>query len=313
MRVTPVDVSFVPPDELEVRLRGIRPNTVVTHGHYETESRADVNDLDWNHMDPHHRPHIHRTYQDSLRLCTGKDFQLSIASYRNLPLFMLVTDVRIRSGLFYQCFSVFNLAFVVSVIRAERQGARTLIRVDWYIVSHRLLGFAHGWLDRRLEQLNRVQNEEDNPVRERRHLLRSKGYRFRSDDPDYSISSSLENNTRPPELVGEHVIALEVPSGLALLRFEVGGQEFVYRSIEGRFQFWPAVCPHEGGPLGEARPIEGRLRCPWHGLSYAPVELSEGRPTGQLGNLGFRLSGNALTVSSLAEGVVPSASVAAAT
>jgi hypothetical protein len=298
---TPLDISFVPPEDLEVQLRGLGPNNAVTHGHYETESGADVRDLDWNHMDPHHRPHIHRTYQESVRLCAGRDFQVSITSYRNLPLFVLVTDIRIRPGLFYQCFSVFNLVFVVSVIKADRQASGTRVRVDWYIVSNRLLKFVHGWLDRRLAQLNRVQNEEDAPIRERRRLLRSKGYRFKSDEPDYLISISLENHTVPPPLSGDRVIMLEVGDRNGLSRFAVEEQAFLYRFADGRLQIWPAVCPHEGGPLDEGRLSDGRLRCPWHGLSFVPIELSDARPAGRIGNAAFRISGNQLTISPLGQ------------
>src|SRR5476649_3091072 len=100
---------FIDGDNIEAQLALIDRGMVVTRGFYETSSPGEARDLDWNHMDPHHRQYIHHTYGKSVRLCTGPDFQLSLTKYGSLPFLLPVADIRIRPGFFYQCFSVFGV------------------------------------------------------------------------------------------------------------------------------------------------------------------------------------------------------------
>ncbi|MDT7041653.1 Rieske 2Fe-2S domain-containing protein [Candidatus Nitronereus thalassa] len=290
----------VDPDALRAQLESIDTKMSVTHGSYAVQSAASVPDLDWNHMDPHHRQFVHGTYGRSLRLCTGKDFQVSITKYGIWPIFLVVSDVRLRPGLFYQCFSLFGLVTVISVIRSVEQQSGTRQQIDWYILSKRLLKFVHPWLSKRIERLNRIQNEEDKPIRERRCQLRDQGYRFVSDQPDFLVASSLANNVIPPRLEGEHAVAIDAASPATLKSFRVGNLEFLYLSdAAGGLKLWPAVCSHEGGPLEKSLipATSGRLKCPWHGMEFKGVHLTREQPTGFCGGTRLRLEGSHLLIS----------------
>ena len=273
----------------------------VTRGSYKVLTPVSVADMDWNHMDPHHREHVHRTYGNSLRICTGADFQLSLTKYGRWPLLLPVIDVRVAPGLFYQCVSVFSLVTLLSVIRSVDTREGTAHSIDWYIVSKSVWKFLHPWLNRRMERLNRTQNAEDDPVRLRRLELRRKGFSFKSDQPDFLVSSSLLRNTMPPKLERESIVALGAPSAAdALRKFTVERLDFLYLRESGdAVKIWPAVCPHEGGPLEQAvaRTSDGRLKCPWHGLEFPCVELTRENPEGQCQGARIRFEKDSLAIS----------------
>lgn len=293
-------LPFNSPEELEEKLASVDAGMAVTRGTYAGQSRASVQDLDWNHMDPHHRPYIHRTYGKSLRLCSGSDYQVSNTKYGRWPLFLTVVDTRLGPGLFYQCLSVLGIATIISVIRAFPQSTGSSLQVDWYIVSKRLWKIFHPWLSRKLERLNREQNAEDEPIRNRRADLRAIGFTFRSDKPDFLISSALTPSLVPPVLKGEHAISLGEKTDGALLSCKAGDLEFLYhRQSDGAVVVWPGACPHEGGPLAQSLtpPESGRLKCPWHGLEYRGTRLSPDSPLGECLGARLRLDGKNLVIS----------------
>jgi nitrite reductase (NADH) small subunit len=41
-------------------------------------------------------------------------------------------------------------------------------------------------------------------------------------------------------------------------------------NLEGEFYAMDNICPHWGGPLGQGKIENGRLRCPWHGWDFDP-------------------------------------------
>jgi len=257
-------------------------------------------------MDQLHRPAIHKTYQESLRLVTARSFQLSLTGVGlgGFKFFLPMTDIQLGPGLFYQGFSLFNLLYIHSIIRmipaSEREGVDekvSLQRIDWYIVSHRLFKFLHGPISRRLYRLNDVQNKEDTSIRIRRAELRRKGYRFRSDNPDFLNSNVLTDNVIPPKLEGIHRISLKGITGAGLNCVSAGPIELLVRK-EGSdsFTVWPAVCPHEGGPLELGTVCNGTIACHWHNLKQTGATLTPKRPQEVLGNLQLSVKGDELVV-----------------
>jgi nitrite reductase/ring-hydroxylating ferredoxin subunit len=52
------------------------------------------------------------------------------------------------------------------------------------------------------------------------------------------------------------------------LLVEVDGEPFRILDIDGALVAHATTCPHWLGPLGEAMPVNGILRCPWHGYLF---------------------------------------------
>ena len=178
-QITSEDVQHLHPYALSNGLLPLDKHLVITSGSYEVATKGLVCDLEWNHMDHYHRPLIHKTYINSVRVSSSKDFQLSITKLGKLPLFSTITDIRLGQGLFYQVHSIFNFLTVISVIHMEQDGAFVKQKIDWHIASSKWFKFLHPLLHRKLHTLNRVQNDEDIPIRTQRHILRQKGFKFK--------------------------------------------------------------------------------------------------------------------------------------
>src|SRR4051794_30348761 len=69
-----------------------------TTGSYEFPAVCEVRDADWGHMDQAHRLWIHKTYTESLRLSTGRNFAVSVTTLRffGFPVFVMLSDVSIE-------------------------------------------------------------------------------------------------------------------------------------------------------------------------------------------------------------------------
>ena len=89
---------------------------------------------------------------------------------------------------------------------------------------------------------------------------------------DQASSDAIEETPDSP---------LEVPLGSwsdlpAQLPLRVSSPLGEYRVVEtpGGPRAHPTECPHRGGPLGEAKIVDGHVVCPWHGYRFS---LEDGR------------------------------------
>jgi hypothetical protein len=289
-------VRHIPPEQLQTTFEGLGPAIAVTTGVFEYPATCETRDLDWNHMDQHHRPCVHQTYRGAARLALGYQFALSLTRSGPFGSFVQVTDVRLGPGLFYQGFSLFGLVYVHCVLENPRAAKVNVIRVTWYIVSHRLLKFTHRVIDRRLRQLNEVQNREDGPIRLRRAELRARGFFFASDAPDFVSSNQLTRNVRPPTLRGEVRFPIPSVNGAAPVRLTRGPVELLVRRDTAGIVVWPGTCPHEGGPLDEGTIHGDVIECPWHGLRFPAAALTSPAPRRLIGDWEVFLDGTDLVV-----------------
>lgn len=58
---------------------------------------------------------------------------------------------------------------------------------------------------------------------------------------------------------------------------KLGTKQIVLTRTEKGFFAVDAVCPHQGGPLGEGDVCENKIRCPWHGFEF---DLESGKGIG---------------------------------
>ncbi len=57
--------------------------------------------------------------------------------------------------------------------------------------------------------------------------------------------------------------SLQLPSTVVL-----SGREYVVAEVAGELVVYPAVCPHQAGPLVRAELKNGIVVCPWHGYGF---------------------------------------------
>lgn len=70
-------------------------------------------------------------------------------------------------------------------------------------------------------------------------------------------------------VAGDREIVLGSRASLQLpLPVEVAGRAFILNDDAGELVVYPALCPHQLGPLGEAELIAGVVECPWHGYRF---------------------------------------------
>jgi nitrite reductase/ring-hydroxylating ferredoxin subunit len=292
-----MEPRFIAPEELRARLQGLSRSMRVTSGHYENRERNLVGDLEWNHMDQAHRPHVHNTYTEAVRISlTPKSaVSLNIVRLLGFPVFVLVTDQHLGPGLFYQCYSLFGVLYVHSVEHFQPE----IIEVDWHIVSHWAFRWLHPWLNSRIKRLNVVQTDEDEVIRRRREELRKRGYRFKSDPPDFLSANSMASSTIPPRPTETRRVDTRALRTGEIEKIPLGTVEIlVRRQPDGTLQLWPEACPHEGGSLASGKVCgENELRCPWHGLKFAGARLGAGyAQTVRLGGASARLEGDELVL-----------------
>jgi nitrite reductase/ring-hydroxylating ferredoxin subunit len=279
--------GFIQEDKIDDALRQLIRRPHISKGQFSYPSQAELRDLTWNHMDQNHRPFIHRTYGDASRIHIGPHSGFSLTRFGRWPILIPVFDGYFKPNGFYQILVLFGLLAVVNVIECNADGNRTRMDIRWTIASHRWLRFLHPLLHRRLVRLNDVQNREDDPIRDRRVALRAMGYRFKTDDPDFVNSNVIENNTIYPAVAATESIALaDLPQGQAV-DVAVANRAFILRRDGQAVDVWPGVCPHEGAELKPEHLRERTVKCPWHGLEYAPRRLAEGQ--GGLTMCGARL------------------------
>jgi hypothetical protein len=289
--------AFIREDKVDEALERLIPNSHITKGSFSCPGHTEPRDLVWNHMDQNHRPLIHRTYGEAMRVFIGERGAFSLTRFGNWPAVIPVFDGHFRENGFYQVLCIFGLVVIVNVIECQETPEGTRMDIGWAIASHRLLRFLHPILDRRLRRLNVVQNREDEVMRRRRTELRAAGYRFATDQPDFVNSNAKTNNVVFPALAVPQSISLEGLQEGQTKRIEVANRAYVVRRAGDGIEVWPGVCLHEGAAL-TAEHVDGSIiRCPWHGLALSKRRLGPGQPEIMLCGARLSLAGDRVSIS----------------
>lgn len=289
--------KFVKPEELYEKFQNLAPNLAVTKGEFECVVAGLLGDMEWNHMDQLHRPFIHHTYQESLRIALGEDFAISLTRWGKWPLFIVVSDVRLKPGLFYQCMTIAGLINVHLVISMVEANEKIHSKLEWYITSHKWLKIAHKILSKKFYNLNVRLQEEDAQIRQQRYELRKAGYRFESDPPDYLSSNTKTKNTIYPEMASDAFFVTDDVTNEVVTKMADNVAFLVRKNNDASYDIWPSACPHEGGELKKGSFCESQVTCPWHGLRFQSANVSVFSPNVERYGFHYRLDGNRICVS----------------
>jgi hypothetical protein len=268
--------GFIREDKIDESLARLLPGVHVTKGRYSYPGRSELRDLAWNHMDQNHRPLIHRTYGEAMRVLISKEAAFTLTRFGNWPVVLPVFDGYYKENGFYQIVCLFGLFVVVNIIECNADSNGTRMDIDWAIASHRFLRFLHGPLNRRLFKLNDVQNREDDEIRGRRIELRARGYSFATDVPDFVNSNLISNNVVFPPVRENASLALSSLADGAARTIEMLDRAYVLRRSGEAVEVFPGICPHEGAALRGDDVVGGKVRCRWHGLEFPARRLVPG-------------------------------------
>ncbi len=268
-------VGFINEGVIDESLRKLIPGAAISRGGFKYPSKSELRDLAWNHMDQNHRPYIHRTYGDAMRIFVQQQAAFSLTRFGRWPVVIPVFDGYFREQGFYQFVVVFGI-FVIAIIMENKVVENgTEIDIAWAIASHRWLRFLHPLLNRQLTNVNNIQNREDDPIRDRRVAMRAEGYRFLTDEPNFVNSNRMENNTvYPPLQAAASISTADLPENRTV-RIDIDRRAFVLRRSNRGIEVWPGVCPHEGAEISADHLQGNTVKCPWHGLEFGPRLLSE--------------------------------------
>jgi len=269
-------VAFIREGQIDEALGRLIPNVHITKGKFTYPASAELRDLVWNHMDQNHRPFIHRTYGEAMRIHIGKEAAFSLTKFGKWPVIVPVFDGYYKDNGFYQIVCLFGLVVMVIFIEARPEGQQTQMQIDWAIASHRLLRLIHPVLDRKLRRLNHIQNAEDDVVRDRRVELRTAGYRFLTDQPDFVNSNAVGNNVVFPAVATPQVVSVADLGEGEIRRVEADRRAYLVRRGGEGVQVWPAICPHEGALIEPGHVRGNSVKCPWHGLEFGARLLRSG-------------------------------------
>ena len=296
------DTRYIRQGKLFDSIAGFDPKHATTRGEFVLDMPYFKKDVEWNHMDQLHRPFIHRTYNDNLRIALCRVFAVSLTRWGKWPLLISVTDMRVEEGLYYQNLVLAGVIFIhntISMTEIEDNGSGNTLRLklEWIIHSHRFLKPLHGVLGKMFYKLNVRLQEEDAEIRGRRCELRKDGYTFLSDPPDYYNSNRLTNNTVYPSLPEGASIDIHAFSVGTLETCKVGHVEFLVRRDNDAVNIWPAACPHEGASLAKGNQLDNcRMECPWHGLKFSAATLTLHQPEAEIYGFSYTLDGNVIRI-----------------
>lgn len=302
MAIKERSLRYIRQSKLFDSIAAFNPKNTTTRGEFFLDMPYNKIDVEWNHMDQLHRPFIHNTYNENIRIALGRDYAHSLTRWGKWPFLITVTDMRVEEGLYYQTLVLAGLFYIhntISMTEIEDKGDGNTLRLklEWIIHSHWLLKPVHAVLGKMFYKLNVRLQEEDTEIRGTRCELRKKGYTFRSDPPDYYNSNLLTNNTCYPMLHADTTISLgELPMGKKKI-VSAGPVDFLVLKEEKRAMIWPAACPHEGGNLYKGKLHDDcRMECPWHGLKFSAAILSEAQPSAEAYGFVYTLEGGILTI-----------------
>lgn len=273
-----IDVElFEQQEHLEQALKKLHKGAAITKGEYISIVPGYINDMEWNFYDELHRYYVHNTYHDMFKIFSGKTFSVNLVKRGGWPIFIQVANAKVAPNLFYQTMTILGIFYVHQIMELKQLDRQLELTRKWYIVSHWIFKPMHVFLGRSMLKLQIKQDQEDNEqIRHRRLELRDKGYRFTTDQANFTNSNKLTNNVIFPESETETKIPIAMLKNHGPQNIVVGILELLITRENDGIKVWPGICPHEGAALKNHHICNGVTQCPWHGRRFFSTLLQEG-------------------------------------
>jgi hypothetical protein len=268
-------------DELVARLTG--SGFVFSHFSLVNEGDYSPYDADWNYKDIPHLNILHKLVDGHPATIEEQVItSVNLQKVLGIPLPMVV--VNYQSGPDRQTYftSFLSLLLIVETTWQAIGDLRTRVTTTYAIGSKGYLKFLHPLVRKLITRNYENLMTEDIPMRTRRGQLRKWGYRFRTDGPPHTFTSTLhildENMVVKKEMGPPVPLHLDLAQLAAAARADLLTTQSDHWGLrlgvrDGQLLIFPRLCPHEGACLDRQEIAATAVRCPWHGRVLRPLVL----------------------------------------
>lgn len=249
-----------------------------------TEGPYQPQDATWNMIDVPHLNHVHEQADnvagliDETVVSTVLLQRLMGMTVPTVVVHYLVDDL---TQVHYTSFFSFVMVTHIDVVATSATTSR--VTSTYWIGARRpwmvLFPLIRWAISRNFDTLMGA----DLPMRERRGLLRARGFSFAGDDGSRTFLDTLDVEAdrviAPPDRefaapsIVEPLTRIDTANGLLIGENDDRGLRLL-RDRDALLAF-PRICLHEGACIDEA-PVEGRsIRCPWHGRVIGALGVLE--------------------------------------
>ncbi|OBJ55172.1 hypothetical protein A9W94_20395 [Mycobacterium asiaticum] len=262
-------------------------------------------DADWNYKDV---PHLNTVHTKVRAIVATLDDDLittvNLQKVGGIPFPLVVVNYATseRSQTYYTTMGPYIL---VVYTEYEALGPnRTTVTTTYNVAAAGFSRVAMPLIRRVIRGNYRTLMSEDLPMRDRRGVLRARGFSFRSDGRVRTFSETTNlrvKNVVTPSRTGTKTESFSLDTlaenGVQLVGTD---DDCGLRIVEkdGELLFFPRLCEHEGASLDCAPLRQGRLSCPWHAKVITPlarVPISDGQDV-QFKGFGVRIEQNVVKV-----------------
>lgn len=247
--------------------------SVVNNGHY------DADDADWNYKDVPHLNIVHT----KVRAIIGamNDDVIATLNLQKIagiawPVTLVNYATADNAQTYYTTLGPFVL--VVHTVYERVEYNRAKVTTTYNIAAKGIFNLFFPLLKRILSKNYETLMSEDIPMRNRRGILRDRGFRFHSDGRSRSFTETTDlqvANVVVPDRDGTQRLAVPL-SDLAqdgatvfIGEDDDRGARLVRRANE--ILVLPRLCPHEGASLDSSAVKNSRVFCPWHNRAFTAL------------------------------------------
>ncbi len=243
------------------------------------EGRHTPADGEWNYLDVPHLGVVHHPLQSySTHVTDGASAALNLQRLLGLTWPVCTYAYRAAPGTLTYYSTLFFFVLIVETKFIALEPGRTRVDTTYHFGSPRALSWLFPLVRRLLTKNNEFLMSGDVEMRERRGLLRRRGYSFREDREGLTFEGSLD--IARTNVIAPSGGASSSPVRVPVARLRTGGDLLVgqddhlgLRMVRdnGKLLVFPRLCPHAGASLDSPRCEGGRIRCPWHGRMFSAL------------------------------------------
>ncbi len=167
---------------------------------------------------------------------------------------------------------------VVNTVYERVEYNRAKVTTTYNIAAKGVFNLLFPLLKRILSKNYETLMSEDVPMRNRRGILRTRGFRFHSDGRSRTFTETTNlqfSNVVVPERTGSEQVSIALErladDGAVVFVGEDDDRGVRLTRQASEILVLPRLCPHEGASLDESAVKNSRVFCPWHNRAFTAL------------------------------------------